>query len=285
MLPNFIIVGPPKAGTTSLWRYCSEHPDIFMCPTKEPQYFSYNPRNLTFEQYKALFIGHNDEKAIGEASVYYLWYQDSPKKIKACIPNCKIVIMLRNPVDRLYSAYLHRKRVGISTESFKMYIENPKIEKKRNLMYENQTVNKFKSYYEGIKNYTDLFGRENLFIGMYDDFHSKPKEFIKSLYNFLGVDDSFLPDLSRKYNISYTPAFSKMPFALRSIALFFKPLLTKIFSYDRLISAKDFLLKLNIKKKPRAITDSERKLVIELYKHDIEKLQNYLDINLEHWLR
>src|SRR5689334_14600377 len=103
-LPNFFIVGAPKAGTTSLYHYLKQHPEVYMSPVKEPNYFSYEEtvkQNLyhkekgvgTFEEYSKLFASANGRhKAIGEASVSYLFYASVPEKIKKAVPHAKIVI-------------------------------------------------------------------------------------------------------------------------------------------------------------------------------------------------
>src|SRR5882672_9220913 len=114
-LPNFFIVGAPKAGTTSLYYYLSHHPEVFMSPVKEPNFFSYDEtvkQNLyhkekgvgKFEEYRQLFASSNGHhKAIGEASVSYLFYPSVPQRIHELVPKAKIIISLRNPVERAYS--------------------------------------------------------------------------------------------------------------------------------------------------------------------------------------
>ena len=118
-LPNFFIVGAAKAGTTSLYYYLKQHPEIFMSPVKEPNFFCYHEAieviNFfrfkeddisTLDDYLALFRKVNKEKAIGEASTQYLFFPSTAHNIKKMIPHAKMIILLRDPVSRAFSSYL-----------------------------------------------------------------------------------------------------------------------------------------------------------------------------------
>ena len=122
-LPSFFIVGAPKAGTTSLYHYLEEHPEVYMSPIKETNFFSskqMQEQELYYDatpiqsknQYLELFKDVSQEKQVGEASVSYLYYTGVAKKILEFNPKAKIVIMLRNPVERAFSHYLMDKRLG-----------------------------------------------------------------------------------------------------------------------------------------------------------------------------
>ena len=126
--PNLFVVGAAKAGTTSLHYYLNQHPDIYMSPLKEPHFFSQispAPELKSFFQsvqneaeYLALFAGAHNEAVVGEASTSYLWDEQAPNRIYSSVPRAKLVIMLRNPVDRAYSHYLNDAREGIETRAF-----------------------------------------------------------------------------------------------------------------------------------------------------------------------
>ena len=111
-LPNFFIVGAAKSGTTSLAEYLKQHPEIFMSEFKEPHYFL--PEGAmasnyygTWDNYMSLFKDVRNEKAIGEASTGYLYYPESARMIINRIPDAKIIISLRNPVEMAFSLYQH----------------------------------------------------------------------------------------------------------------------------------------------------------------------------------
>src|SRR5258708_108403 len=153
-LPNFFIVGAPKAGTTSLYYYLGQHPDVYMSPVKEPNYFAEEIRlcnigaqwqdwaqreNDSLQQYLLgpmqekrfggivsnwtdylkLFQNVNGEKAIGEASVCYLWSRTAARNIASTTPNAKIIMVLRNPVDRAFSQYKQAVASGLIGKSFR----------------------------------------------------------------------------------------------------------------------------------------------------------------------
>ena len=131
--PNFFIVGAGKSGTSSLYEYLKQHPQIFMSEFKEPLFFV-PPSEVkdhlykSKENYLALFDKVDKEIAIGESSTPYLFYRESAKRIKNEIPEVKIIILLRNPVELAFSMYLHEIRTGAERLSFKNAI---KVEKKR----------------------------------------------------------------------------------------------------------------------------------------------------------
>src|SRR5438105_3219492 len=159
-LPNFFIVGAGKAGTTSLYRYLGQHPQIYMSRVKEPSYFAseIRPENLSpvfarhierqsrrlrlrevltdgkplrpsgwliseWDDYLRLFQEVRDEKAIGEATVSYLWSRTAAGNIAACLPDAKIIMLLRDPAERAFSQYLHQMGTGLMRCTFREHIE------------------------------------------------------------------------------------------------------------------------------------------------------------------
>lgn len=127
-LPTFLVIGAAKAGTTSLYHYLGQHPQVFMSPVKEPGFFALEGHPLDFrgpgdewlrqattttlEAYQKLFEGVRDEPAVGEASVLYLHHHAAPEAIARYVPDVKLVAVLRDPVERAYSAFLYQTRNG-----------------------------------------------------------------------------------------------------------------------------------------------------------------------------
>ncbi len=115
-LTNFLIIGAAKAGTTSLYHYLRQHPDVFMSPVKEPQYYwDEGPKNMhacAYDRaaYERLFEGSESRRAAGEASPQYLHSPTAPARIAADLPRSRLIVSLRNPADRAYSCYLGRLR-------------------------------------------------------------------------------------------------------------------------------------------------------------------------------
>ena len=121
--PNFIIVGAPKAGTTALYHYLNQHPKVYLSKIKEPGYFrSFIPENIiplpitSKEKYLELFSDVKKEVAVGEASTVYLNDPGTVKIIHDAIPDCKIIIMLRDPIERTYSSYFQLRRIEMNSK-------------------------------------------------------------------------------------------------------------------------------------------------------------------------
>ena len=121
-LPNFLIIGAAKGGTTSLYHYLNQHPQVYMSPMKEPRFFALENEKLNFQnpdkainktsvtslsEYYKLFDGVTNETAIGEASPLYMYSTKAVERIAHYVPTAKLIAILRNPVDRAYSCYKH----------------------------------------------------------------------------------------------------------------------------------------------------------------------------------
>ncbi len=215
VIPNFFIVGAPKAGTTSLYEYLSRHPEVFMPATiKEPDYFSheeilqqplyYKTTHITDAQkYRALFAEVEGQKAVGEASVSYLFYPGTAKKIYDFNPRAKILISLREPVERAYSHYLMDERLGLLEASFEDIVYR-KIKHKHADMYYQQIVS-LGEYAGQITRYLNLFGPDQVKVLFYDDLKADPKGVMKSIFKFLEIDENFFIDTSLKFNTYAAP--------------------------------------------------------------------------------
>ena len=190
VLPNFFIVGAPRAGTTTLYDFLKRTDGIFMPSRKEPHYFSsiessyvYPPPIRNKKKYLALFKKVKGEKAIGEASTSYLWDPNSPKLIHGVIPNAKIIVSLRDPVERAYSHYLLRLSGG-KTYSFSEAI---KLALKTNVGFRHEVIIRGGWYHKEIKRYFSFFGVENVKILFFEEFVTNPQKTIKEVLKFLDV--------------------------------------------------------------------------------------------------
>ncbi|MGH9857806.1 MAG: sulfotransferase, partial [Acidobacteriota bacterium] len=129
-MPNFLIIGAGKSGTSSLYYYLRQHPDIYMSPVKEPNFFAYDANHrgwngpirhledsiTSLSEYMKLYDSVQNEKAIGEASPSNFCAR-ACDQVRRYVPNARLVCILRQPVDAAYSAYLHRRRDGHEPES------------------------------------------------------------------------------------------------------------------------------------------------------------------------
>ena len=211
--PNFLVVGAAKSGTTSLFNYLTQHSDIYIPEVKECRFFSQLPKNykglgaeffpnsgITDERvYFKLFCEHED-KVCGDMSNDYLYYYEkSIKNIKKYLGNeIKIVIVLRNPIDRAYSNYMHHIRDGWENISFEQALddENRRIEENWGWSYH---YVKTGMYYYQVKAYLDNFRQTKIYF--FEELKFKDS-LLKDLYAFLEV--RFTKELkdNKEYNVS-----------------------------------------------------------------------------------
>lgn len=287
MFPNFFIVGTPKSGTTSLFNYLDEHSDVFMCPAKEPNYFSYKDivqQNLYYaekgtgnqEEYGKLFKDVTSEKVIGEASVSYLFYSDVASRIKASVPGAKIIIILRNPISRGFSHYLMDSRLGYVDLSFD-HIVYQRTDHPLLALYYQQFVD-LGFYYEQVKRYLDIFGVTQVKIFINEDLKEDMLQVILSVYDFLDIDSSHIPDLKKKYNVYQYPrnAFIKYLYHLKCLRSFARSIIPNNF----VETVKSNLLLRG--EKPQLSIDTSNHLKL-LYRDNILQTANLIGRDLSHW--
>jgi hypothetical protein len=211
-LPNFLLVGAAKSGTTSLYYYLKQHPEVYLSEIKECKFFSRMTGNYkgpgdeedlnkqiikTLDDYKLLFTNVNHEKAIGDISPDYLYYYgESVKNIKTILgDNVKIIVILRNPVERAYSKYLHNVRECFETLSFEEALNEENARKRKNWgwgWYHTSTG----FYYKQVKAYLDNFNQVKVYL--YEDLKNDSPKLMKNIYEFLGTDVSYKPDTPRQ---------------------------------------------------------------------------------------
>src|SRR4051812_6197591 len=191
-MPNFLVIGAMKAGTTSLYHYLREHPDIFMPKVKELDFFAVDEawaRGTPW--YRQHFAAAGDAPAVGEASTAYTkypHYPGVPERIARAIPECRLIYVVRDPIERIVSHYRHRVAVGAEREPLeRAVVENP--------IYVDYT-----RYAAQIERYLEWFPREQLLVvdsaGLRDDRRGT----VQGVYAFLGVELGFVPqNLSREY--------------------------------------------------------------------------------------
>lgn len=204
--PEFFIVGAPKCGTTAMQEYLRQHPDIFMPDMKEIHHFAddllkHDDPFLDRDRYLSLFAGAHEHQLIGEASVYHLFSRNAARNIKSFCPNAKIIIILRNPVDMLYSR--HAQLVYNGAEDILDFEASLAAEEKRrngelipkNIRIEKKLLHReVVKFTEQGKRYFDMFGRDKVQVIIYDDLRKDTGKVYQETLGFLNVNDSFRPD-------------------------------------------------------------------------------------------
>jgi len=296
-MPNFLIIGAAKSGTTSLYHYLKQHPQIYMSPIKEPRFFAFDGIKVDFcgprdenlnrgtiteiEAYRALFQAVSNELAIGEASPIYIYNSRAPGRIKHYIPNVKLIAILRNPAERAYSSFTGLIRDG--REPLTDFAEALRQEETRasNNWSFFWHYKKRGFYYIQLKRYFDLFNREQIKIYLYEDFRDNSLGILKDIFRFLDVDDTFVPDVSLKHNVSGIPRnraihiFLAKPNSIKSI-------LERIIPERLRWRMRLGLIHRNLIKTP--LRSDVRKHLVQDYREDILKLQDLIQRDLSRWL-
>ena len=189
--PNLFLVGVAKAGTSSLADYLAQHPDIFMSPVKEPHFFSdawprLQPPVRGEAEYHRLFSGATGERLLGEASVSYFWDQRSATAIKHVSPQAKIIVILREPIQRAYSHYWHSFKNGLETRSF---VEAVTDELSRHYLSSNEPYLHRSLYADGLRRYLELFG-DGVLVLFFEEMTRDVRAQMRKVFLFLAVSPS-----------------------------------------------------------------------------------------------
>ncbi len=215
MLPNFLMIGCSKAGTTSLHTYLGQHPDVFMSPIKEPGYFAFTGTDGRFpimsdhpfitdrKDYEHLFDAVTAETVIGESSTHYLDYASPSlvERIHTALPRVRILTVLRHPVDRAYSRFtmfLGGGRAG-NREFREWFLDDLEVYHAP-LLPNRERQHVAISTASRLALYLDRFPAEHTEVKLYDDLQANPTAFVRKIYEFLDVDPAFEPDTGIRRN-------------------------------------------------------------------------------------
>jgi len=276
--PNFFIVGAVKSASTTLYLYLEKSSDVYMSPIKEPLFFA--PSAYPYKrfvaikdknEYLSLFKNVKTQKAIGEASGAYLTDPDSPKLIHDQIPDAKIIMMLRNPVDRAYSYYLHNIRNGSEIKNFREAVE-----------CELQNISDFdvhrfylggSMYHDAVQRYINNFGLENVKVLIFEEFIKNERKYVKEVLLFLGVDSESpesIDGLDNAFRIAKNPLFQNI-ITNNLILKFVRK--TRI-SQQRIQWVREKILEKKVSK-PN-LSPEDRKFLKEYFNDDVQKLKKLL---------
>jgi len=272
--PNFFIVGAPRSGTTSLYNYLKIIPQVFMSPVKEPGYFIPNDfRGFSEKKYLELFKNVKDEIVIGEASAGYLASQEAAFRIKKEIPNAKIIITLRDPVERTFSDYLNNLRTGNVKITFEQDFENFLSNKGKSHLKTSIPVSMF---FKQVKNYLDIFGQENVKILIFEETVKDTRKTIENILEFLGVNIQIPENIEKQYN-AYSEPLGNVGTSIAENKTISK-IAKKVFPDKN----RENILRtiLNKKgKKPKLSEETKMKLQ-NLFLEDVKNLENLLERSL-----
>src|SRR4051812_29443505 len=271
-LPNFLIIGAAKAGTTSLHHYLRQHPDVFMAP-REPRYFARegadaaSPVIRTRAAYEHLFDGVKAERAIGEASPQYLHHPAAPDEIAAVLPEAKLIVSLRNPADRAYSGYLGRLSAGGDRRTVDDALQPGTYDVERS------------RYFAPLSRYFERFDRKRIKVILFDDLVSDARAVVRDLFEFLEVDSNFEVDAATKHGAAAAPrsipanvAFWK---AVEAIRMIVPPSMRGTGLAGRAHSL--------LRRRPDPLSADIRRRLLASFRDDIERTEALIDRDLSRW--
>ena len=208
-LPNYVIVGAPKAGTTSLARWLMEHPDAYLVPEKELHFFNNNwERGLDW--YRSRFAAGAGRKAIGEASPFYLADTFTHERMANAIPNARLIALLRNPVDRAYSHYWHwHDRMG-EKRTFAEVVEHElsSAGQPASTVWDEDNPAAYSYLAPGLylgqlESLTRHFPREQVLVMLFEEITGESADSYRRACRHIGIDDSVVPPIVGSAENSY----------------------------------------------------------------------------------
>jgi hypothetical protein len=294
MLPNFLVIGAARAGTSSLWDFLRGHPQVFMSGMKETNFFALEGITPRFQgpgdeplnhgaitdlmSYERLFEGVTHQRAVGEASTMYLYHPCAASRIKAYIPRAKIIVILRNPVDRAFSSYLQMIREGrepVRDFSAALRLEPERILAVWEHLWHYKTMG---FYYSQLSRYYDLFESSNIRVYLFEDLVADKPATLTDLLRFLGVDEKVKIEL-KKLNSTSHVRVSRVRF------------IDKLLREDnvvtntarRVLPASWVSRARNLFTYRLELAESVRRELVEVFREDIDKLETLINRDLSSW--
>lgn len=295
-IPDFLIIGAARSGTTAIYSYLRQNPSIFMPSSKEPNFFAFDPEDLHFSgpgadyvnnsvnsaaAYCALFADAPDKAVCGEASPLYLYSKIAPRRIRSLMPKARMVAVLRNPIDQAFSHYNYAQKQRIEPiDDFAAALE---AEEQR-LADGWQPLfgySRFPRYAEQLSRFYEEFDREQILVRTYEDFLMAPEKLLMEISGFIGADTSFQPDLTYKPNAGGVPKsrlfqdFLMKPNPITGA-------IAKVVPQELRLRIRDHLSSFNLKRED-AMPTRARAILRERLLPEIERLETLIDRDLSHW--
>lgn len=304
---RFISIGAQRCGTTSLYFYLREHPDIYVSPIKETNFFSLladnipehmwthpllKPQPRTIEEYELLFANATTQHAVGEVTPLYLYHPLTAGKIHEYIPDVKIIVCLRNPVERAYSAFQFERNWKRESEgNFRRAVEKQQQILSRTTSWWEFHLQSGVStpyldgsrYYNQVKRYFDLFPGEQIYLYLFEDFKSNTQQVMQEIFRFLHVDLMAF-EVDNIHNDRQTPNRNQVYTALGAIKAFAPSLRNAVPKPIRRF-ALESLIQFAERKDANKLSVQDREWLMEQLHDDVIKLSKLTQLNLDHWLK
>jgi len=302
-VPGFLVVGAPKAGTSSLYQYLQEHPEIYLPKQKELHYWSSEALSentlgpgdqaalpnvvTTWRDYCRRYEAATLEKQLGDVSPSYLYFYNRViPELKRKLPAVKIIIILRDPIERACSNYLHQQRLTYETLSFTEALDC-EVNRAAEGYSDFWRYTGHSCYFAACEAYVRAFGLANVHFITFEELRNSPADVMTNVFSFLGVDETCLPDnLDSAYNSGGRYKASLL------MRFFMRPNRLKSYFHGRL-SEKSIQAYRSLKLKFTAVRSlpipeipSElRAKLSRIFKDDVEALSANYNVNVKLWSR
>ena len=293
-LPNFLLVGAARSGTTSLYNYLRQHPDIFLSNPKEPHFLvadrvreAITDVVTDFDDYRHLFDGGTGKRIRGEASVLYLYYyEDAIARIRACLGrDVRIAMVLRNPVDRAFSAYQYMARYQDreDADSFGEALDRETRRRQEGRVNPLMYYRALSAYGDAVEAYLDAF--DHVHVMLHDDLLAAPGEVLGALMEFLGLERGFQFDTGARHNASgwmwahpWIKALVNRPWPPRVAFMAAKKHLPGLYRPVRRVARR-------VLSRRESLDPETRDALLRYFEPDIKRLASLIGRDLGHWLQ
>ncbi|MGD1855745.1 MAG: sulfotransferase [Leptolyngbyaceae cyanobacterium] len=295
-LPSFLIIGAYKSGTTALYRYFDQHPEVYMSPLKETNFFALEgatpsycgpgdakaPTNrlsiTSLDAYQAQFDDISDERAIGEASPMYLYSSTAAERIHSYLPQVKLIAILRQPATRAFSNFLHLVRDGREKSHNFLGVWNREQKRIDAHWAPIWHIRQHGLYYQQLRRYFDRFDAAQIKVVLHEDLVEQPDTMLKDLFDYIGVDTTFHVDFSHRPNQSGIPKNRIVRgVARRLLVMPLQATGNQTFTEWGESISQYFLYR-------PEITAEQKHEINQFYRDDILQLQSLIDRDLSHWI-
>jgi len=277
-LPTFLLCGAQKAGTTALYAALQEHPDVCMSRPKETEFFNWRYyRGLDW--YRTHFQHYDGETAVGEASTRIMPTAEAIPRIKNVVPDCRLIFVLRNPVDRAFSAFWFYSSTGIlcSTDTFSAFIRNEGHPLR-------QEIIDYGRYDVHLRRFYTAFDDENILVLLYDEVKLDMVQQLRELFQFIGVSEPASDYVPEQKNVTRYPSSGLYALARQAWTPIKRIVDFRIPSASDLIrkwgkASKDLMLR---DEKP-SMSSQDREYLRSLYRPHVQRLADDFGITLSNW--
>lgn len=286
-VPDFIVAGASRSGTTTLYSYLSQQEDIFMSPVKEVRFFDKDENYKKGESwYRKHFAGWDDEEAVGEASPPYFYHNAYSSELPArriyeYDPQMKLIFTLRNPVERAYSQYCKNVSQGRETKKFSEAI-NLELQGRRNPNNTNLCWLEWNKYVKHLDKFADLFGRDNMNILIFENWVNEPMSAIKEIFDFLSIERG--PNEVERKMHKNKGSFPRSVVINRIVNFFTRGKMPYRKVYDNVFAKALYALEKKLNRRPKpSISAKAKELLRENLADYNQALEKRYEVDISKW--